>query len=160
MSLTYRFSLSAKIRRLKKKKLGQLSVRSGKSEGSESIGVPSILRVIRNVSDLPRMLSTFDLRCEENTSNCWTPKKSWYDVVTIVGHPEKTMYDVFSISFLNVAPQKKPGPVLSQLSQTGKPGPETGTGTGGRTCGLVLVLLNQAVYCLSSELLTYTGLSG
>jgi hypothetical protein len=34
----------------------------------ETIGVPSILRVILNTAALVRMLSTFDLSCEENTA--------------------------------------------------------------------------------------------
>ncbi len=33
----------------------------------ESIGSPSILRVIHNVAVLTRMMTTFDVRCEENT---------------------------------------------------------------------------------------------
>ena len=33
----------------------------------ESLGTPSTLRVIHNTVVLVRMLSTFDLRCEENT---------------------------------------------------------------------------------------------
>ena len=35
----------------------------------EAIGDPSILRVIRNVADFVRILSTFDLRCEENDTH-------------------------------------------------------------------------------------------
>ncbi len=33
----------------------------------ETVGTPSILRVIHKSGDLTRMMSTFDLMCEENT---------------------------------------------------------------------------------------------